>query len=313
MNDRQEAKANYISELLTSLPNPRNQIASISGLTNTYIRDLEQGNIVNVPREKLIALAMAINLDLNETNQLLRVFDRASLSTDDVDFFANALDKMKLTSAVYPICDYYSYELACASIEQHPGNQIIVNDRPTNSLKEPGHRSYSEAAVGDQHEIILKFTEKIGIKRRQILEKVASKHVVEHIIFRENLENYLLQCEDKTERRWRKHHLANLVYMIKTYPNFKLYLVETASSLLFTIKYAIKSKTKSPMLTYCAIGSHRHAIWQSRRLTGFATASTVLIQNFEREAKDIQRYVDQRYSSPSKIIQYLESLISKSK
>jgi len=313
MNDKQAAKAKYISELLSNLPSPRNQIASISGLTNTYIRDLEQGNIVNVPREKLIALAMAINLELNETNQLLHVFDRARLSTDDVEFFANAFDKMKLTSAVYPICDYFAYELACGSIEQHPGKQIIVNDKPTNSLKEPGHRSYSQSFIKGQHPIIMKLIEAIGKKRRQILENVASRHIVEHIIFREHLEEYLLNCEDKEERYWRGLHVANLIHMINTYPNFRVYLVETASSLLFTIKYTSKNKAMTPMLTYCAIGSDRHAIWQSRRLTGFATSSDVLVKNFEREAEDIKRYLNHSYLGPPESIKYFEHLILKSK
>ena len=76
-----------LSEFINAGKRPRNQIATLSGLTNTYIRNLEQGQIENVPRNRLIALGVALNLDLFEMEALLDAFDRAQLSSSDVAAF----------------------------------------------------------------------------------------------------------------------------------------------------------------------------------------------------------------------------------
>ena len=309
MTDQQKAKARYIDRLLKNARLPRNQVASVSGLTNTYIRDLEQGRIVNVPRNKLIAFAMAVNLGLEECDQLLRVFDRASLSKNDISVYANAFDRMKLTSAVYPIRDYFAYELACCSVERHPGRQIIFNDRPTNSLKEPGHRSYTDSSLAGVHPIYLALVEAIGEKRRNTLEKLVSSHQVEHITCKACLEEYLFRCDDPAERRWRILHVRNMMNMLEAYPRFHLYLVKACSNLLFTIKYPESAPKNGRMLTYCAVNTHESPVKRARRLSGFATSSKVLIQNFELEAEDVKRYAHEKYLHRPALLAYLSQLI----
>jgi transcriptional regulator with XRE-family HTH domain len=91
--DRQEASAEYICKLLAQSPMPRNQVAALSGLTNTYIRDLERGIIANVGRDKLISLSVALNLDLIETDQMLKIFDRSPLSLDDIGIFLQTAER----------------------------------------------------------------------------------------------------------------------------------------------------------------------------------------------------------------------------
>ena len=82
-----EERGRHLRALIASRGVPRNQIASLSGLTNTYIRDLENDVIQNVPRGNLIALAVALNLGLLEADELLRIFDRAQLTPTDVPAF----------------------------------------------------------------------------------------------------------------------------------------------------------------------------------------------------------------------------------
>jgi len=307
--DWQTAKADYIDRLLKNARLPRNQIASISGLTNTYIRDLERGRIVNVPRKKLIAFAMALNLSLGECDQLLLVFDRASLSKNDISCFTSAFNRMKLTSAVYPIRDYFAYELACCSVEDHPGRQIIFNDKPTNSLKAPGHRAYSDSYLDGIHPIYTELVEAIGEKRRRTLERIVGDHKVEHIICKACLEDYLKRCDDPTERRWRILHVQNMLEMLKAFPQFHLYLVKACSNLLYTIKYVRTAGKTERMLCYCAVNTHDFSMKRTRRLSGFATSSRVLIQNFELEAEDVKMYADEKYLHRPALQHYLHGLI----
>ena len=76
MDSREKACVDFVKAIINKCPMPRNQIAKLSGLTNTYIRDLENGRYDSVRRKKIIALAMAVNLDLNETDELLKLFER---------------------------------------------------------------------------------------------------------------------------------------------------------------------------------------------------------------------------------------------
>jgi len=310
MNSRQKLKMQYIDKLFQAIPIPRNQISSISGLTNTYIRDLEHGNIVNVPREKLIALAMAINLNLYETDRLLRVFDRADLSPDDIPFFVDAYDNLKLTGAVYPIRDHFAYELACGAIEQHAGDQIIVNDKPTVSLMDSGHRSYTESFLARIHPIHMELIEAIGKKRLTILNKTTRTHKVDLIVCQDHLENYMLRCEDAQERHWRRRHLANMLTMIQSCPNFKLHVVAFGSGLLFTIKYP--EADEAPMLCYCAVGAHESYVLRAGRLSGFATAGKVLTQTFGQEVANLRSHVIEKFTDTSILARYIENLIDRS-
>ena len=84
MKQQQKASADHVKMLLKRSRMPRNQVAAISGLSNEYIRVLEYGKSASVAREKLISFAVALNLDLHETDDLLTVFDRTKLTLDDI-------------------------------------------------------------------------------------------------------------------------------------------------------------------------------------------------------------------------------------
>ncbi len=58
-------------------------------------------------RRKLLRLAVALNMNLNRIDEMLRVFDRASLSPDDIDGFIESAHKRKTTTALFPLRDFF--------------------------------------------------------------------------------------------------------------------------------------------------------------------------------------------------------------
>ena len=60
-----------VETLISESPFTRNQIALMSGLTNTYLRDMEQGKSINVKRERLLSIGVALGLDLENIDKLL--------------------------------------------------------------------------------------------------------------------------------------------------------------------------------------------------------------------------------------------------
>jgi len=119
-----------MQRLMGGSPVARNQIAAISGLSNPYIRDLEMGNIANVGREKLISLAIGLDLSLGEIDEMLTVFDRAKLTQADIPLFLEASRRSRISAALHPVHDSYTFDLLLLSAEQVPGPHVIVSTRP---------------------------------------------------------------------------------------------------------------------------------------------------------------------------------------
>jgi predicted XRE-type DNA-binding protein len=94
MDTRQQNRSAYIQNLFEQCALSRNQIATLSGLSNPYLLDLEKGAIANVGRDKLIALAVAVDLGLPAIDALLTVFDRAPLNIDDIALFLDSAPLM---------------------------------------------------------------------------------------------------------------------------------------------------------------------------------------------------------------------------
>ena len=309
MFDRKQASAHFVTELLAKSPMPRNQVAVISGLSNTYIRDLEQGVIANVAREKLIALSVALNLDLVRTDRLLNVFDRAPLSLHDIPIFLQTAEKGTITSALLPVRDRYSLDLMMLAAERLPGRHVVVSTEPTVCLRAPGHRLYSERRLVEHHLIYGELVEAIGRERRLALERNLARHQVENYLCRDCLEEYLDLCKDPEEKKWRVRHLTNVLEFLDRYPNWKLYLTNSCPTFSFVLKSPDPKTGQGEKLLITRLSPHRFQSRRTGKLTGFTTDNQVVIQNFKEELSGLRETIDPLYGDPDRLKQYLTRLI----
>jgi hypothetical protein len=289
---------------------PRNQVAVISGLSNTYIRDLEQGIIANVAREKLISLAVALNLNLGETDQMLNVFDRAPLSMQDIPIFLATAEKGNITSALLPVRDRYSLDLMMLSAERLPGRHVVVSSEPTVCLRAEGHRLYSERRLAEQHSIYGELVEAIGRERLRALEGNLADHPVENYICRDCLEDYLRHCTDPVERGWRVKHLQNVRHFLLRYENWKLFLINSCPTFSFVLKMPIAETGENEKLLITRLPPHRFKGPRTGKLTGFTTDNQVVIQNFQDELRGLTSTVHRQYLDKNNLLEYLDSLIN---
>ncbi|MBU1276296.1 MAG: helix-turn-helix transcriptional regulator [Proteobacteria bacterium] len=308
--DRVKASAEFIQELLAKSPMPRNQVAVISGLSNTYIRDLEQGIIANVAREKLIALAVALNLDLNETDQMLNIFDRAPLSRQDIPIFLQTAEKGTITSAMLPVRDRYSLDLMMLAAERLPGVHVVVSSEPTVCLRAQGHRLYSERRLSKMHPIYGELVEAIGDERRQVMDKNLAHHAVEQYICKKCLEDYLLLCEDPVEKQWRLKHLQNVLTSLDQYENWHFFLTNSCPTFSFVLKTPSPETRESEKLLITRLAPHRFQGMRTGKLTGFTTDNQVVIQNFKDELEGIRSAVHEQYLDRESLQDYLRSLMA---
>lgn len=300
------ARAAFICDLITSSRIPRNQVAAAAGLTNTYIRDLEMGNIANVDRKKLLRLAVALNLNLNRIDEMLRIFDRASLSSGDIDTFIESARKRKITTALSPLRDFYAYELAVYAMEVVPGDQVMVNDRPTVCLREPGHRTFTDKRLVDAHPLYAELLESIGKVRRRQLETNLKTYAVTHYLCRECVEDYVLANENDEEAYWRKKHVANLLDFHRKYPNLKIHITDVCSYMLFSIKEPTDGS--GTQFNFCAKPGHYVPGDRPGRLAGFSTSNPVMLKTFQDELDSIKGWVLPEYENRDAVNTYLEDL-----
>ena len=307
MPSRQEASAEYIQQLLSKSPMPRNQIAAISGLTNTYIRDLENGIIANVAREKLISLAVAFNIDLIETDRMLKVFDRASLTVDDIPIFLQTAEKGQFTSALLPLRDRYSLDLMMLSTERIPGHQMLVSSEPPVSLQAEGHRKYSERFLSSTHKIYNDLVEAIGRERWKVLEASLTSHTVEQYICPNCLKDYVHICSDPVEKQWRIKHIGNVIEFLEQFPSWDFKLVESCPTLIFMLKIPDTAE-KDKLLMMVSLPPHRFQGKRTGKLTGFATDNQVVIKNYKVEIEAIKKTVIKKYQDRKQLIAFLKNI-----
>jgi transcriptional regulator with XRE-family HTH domain len=306
----QQQRREYVQRLMRRSPIARNQIAAISGLSNPYIRDLEMGNINNVGREKLISLSIALDLSLNEIDQMLTVFDRAKLSREDIPFFIEAAKRCRISAALHPVHDSFTFDLLLLSAERMPGPHVIVSTRPASCLRTEGHRLYAEKALVAAHRIYGELVAEINRERRRRLMINLNNHPLEQYVCRKCLQDYIKNCDDPVEKAWRIEHMKNAIRMINGFDNYHFYLVDECASFIFVLKTPVTDTPESEKLVITVLPPHRLQIRTSGLLAGFATDSQAVILNFKEELRFIRESVIDAYRDRRALLEFLNALIS---
>jgi len=312
-DERQAARRDYIVGLMDDNAATRNQIAAISGLSNPYIKELESGRIANVGREKLLSLAIALDLNLTEIDHMLTLFDRASLTSEDIATFIQASARCRISAALHPVHDSFTFDLMLLSAELIPGAHAIVSSRPASCLRSEGHRLYAEKTLVAAHPLYGDLITAINKERRQQLMLNLNRHPVENYVCLHCLQDYLRQCDDPLELKWRVQHIRNSINMISGYENFRFFITSECPSFIFVLRSPVRTDTaaETEKLVITVLPPHRIQVRSSGLLAGFATDSKAVIQNFKKELQYIKKTVMSDYLQRPKLIAFLESLIKK--
>jgi transcriptional regulator with XRE-family HTH domain len=301
--------ASYFRNLIAKKGIPRNQIASLSGLSNAYICHLENGQIASASRDKLIAFGVALSLDLSEIDQLLMAFDRSRLTRDDIPLFIETGGHRKISKAMLPLHDWYAYELHILIVERVPGTLIVVNDRPTAALTPEGFRSYRDKRLIDSHPIYEDLIEEVGKERKNNLTSNLAHHPLEHYICRRCLEGYLNDCQDPVEKGWRRKHVEQLLWYVSNFKNFRLFICEACSRFTFSLKIPEQDSGQTEKLLFMGRAPHGSDWKGLDHLAGFATENQLVIANFKEGLDAMRRRAIGKLKDRKKLLRYLNDLV----
>ncbi|MCG8548976.1 MAG: hypothetical protein MI799_01090 [Desulfobacterales bacterium] len=308
MATRRERSAQFIRKAVAESMIPRNQIANISGLTNTYIKDLEQGNIANVSRDKLLKFSTAVGLDLESIDDLLTVFDRAKLKADDIPLFIENAKKQKPSNSVHTARDFFGYELLLLATESLSGPKTVHTNHPTVVLQPEELRiAFREKAPG-HHPIHNELRRAIGRERKANLIRQLAKHDMHHYISRQALENYIAASGTPRERRLKAEHLMNIKRFVQTYPRFKYYLTDMEIGFNFLIKYSKNKLGAERVLFY----THDISLLQGEftgQITGFYTGNKVIIEQFKKDVAIAESKAIEEFRDPANLAGFLTKLV----
>lgn len=315
MEGRRRGVGDYVKKLIANSPMPRNQIAAFSGLSNTYIRDLEAGNCSSVPREKLIFLAVSLNLNLQETDELLAVFDRRNLSAEDIPAFISTAGRRRSSAALLPLRDGVPLDLALLSAEMNPGEHVIVAPVPSYCLMAPGHRRHVERHNASIHPIHGELVEAISRARSDNLRRQLQRHTVRQYLCRDCLLDYIHQPEDAQDKSFRHAHLKNMILALEEFPDFHVRLTAGCPTSAFTLKHspqdaeALKT-APADKLIIVFWSRHPQKGLKAGRLSGFTTDNPIFIQNFKDEIESLERTVAAPYRDRDRLLLFLKNMVS---
>jgi hypothetical protein len=281
----------------------------MSGLTNTYIRDMEQGKTINVSRERLIALAFSMDLTLNETDVMLNQFDRIKLSEEDIPIYINLSSKIRPSSVLHPSRDIVGYELLLLGAEISPGPKDVVTNYPTAVLFAEGYRSFSENDENRAHPLYHPLIETIGLERKRNLTMQLARHRMDHYIGQKSLKRYLLGCNDPAEKSWRYKNTESLIWYLKNYKNFHYFITSIDCGFAFTVKYS-EAKAKAKEVFFAGHASPDNYGKLGGQLMGFYTVNEAIVNQFKRDIKIQQNHVLDEYRDREKLVSYLETLVA---
>ena len=294
-----------------------NELAKISGISNTYLNFIKSGKIKNPGREKIVAVAIGLNYSLEEIDNLLRYNDYKEISEKDFDIFIASAKNRDITG-FQPLYENINYPMYLLALDNLSGNKFVVNKKPSATLESPEYLTYRDKlrSRGTQNPIYSILKSAILTERKKLLNKLLVKNEVHYLVCNECLNSYVGRSKNSNkEKQFIKEHLQELINYLD-HPNYHFNIIEQCPRLRFIMKILPDNKDGKDKLIYTGYGEHRHATDKGQeqdsrsRLFGMATDSTKFLEHFRNEYKELKNnFVKYEYSNPKKMQDYLKEII----
>lgn len=297
-----------------------NELAKISGISNTYFNYLKAGKIKKPGRDKIISIAIGLNYSLEEIDKLLRHNDYKEVSDRDFDIFLASAKNRDITG-FQPLYENINYPMFLLALDNLPGNKFVVNKKPSGTLESPEYIAYRDKlrSRGNTNPIYGGLKRAIHLERKRLLDKLLEKNEVHYLVCNECLKSYLGRSKNSIEeKQFIKEHLEELIKYLD-HPNYYFNIIEQCPRLRFIMKILPNSNIRDGKnkLIYTGYGEHRH-ITEKRdeknlrdRLFGMATDSSKFLEHFRNEYQELEKnFIKHDYSNPKKMQNYIKKLIS---
>lgn len=295
-----------------------NELAKISGISNTYFNYIKAGKIKNPGRGKIIAIAIGLNYSLEEIDKLLRHNDYKEVSEKDFDIFIASAKNRDITG-FQPLYENINYPMYLLALDNLAGNKYVVNKKPSATLESPEYLTFRDKLRSREkiNPIFSELKKAIHLERKGLLDKMLEKNEIHYLVCNECLSSYVERSKNSTkEKQFIKSHFEELVkYM--DHPNYYFNIIEQCPRLRFIMKILPDNRNGKNKLIYTGYGEHRHTNKMSNkknlpdRLFGMATDSSKLLEHFRIEYDVLEKnFIEHEYSNSKKMQHYLKRIIN---
>ena len=282
---------NPISDRLEKIGMSTNQLSNVTGIANSYLLSLQKNTIEKPGRDHLIRIGLALFMDMNELNGLLKHYKESEISRDDVTHFSNTIRKGKPRSGFNVLHQTgVNFETLIMSIEQMPGDVKIVTGSPYAICKDS--KSYIPiycATQGKEDTNTVNYIKEFLFeKRKTIFDECVKKNRIIHLICRKCLEEYI---EHSLKNRTKNSifHEFNTMFNYIHVTNYKVGLLRQCHTFDFQIKIP-NSKKDKPIVIFRGKRTE-HFVTQKREqhsLNGFYTDLSEIYQSFLNEFEQLE-------------------------
>jgi predicted XRE-type DNA-binding protein len=285
----------------------KNQIASVAGMTVSYLNALGNRVIQRVDRKRIIALGCALNLQHEETNKLLKTFRLAEIDEEDVETFVEVARMRKLSQKLQPMYTDIHFNSLVLSVESMEGKLVTVNADPSDILKS------SEQVLFDKPEteydaLTRKILLRLHQERNVELYRNSRSYQMEFFLFGPDLEGYITEGYEKYKDHclaarsvnYTVTHLVNTFQHLHNYPNYTLYIVGCRHPFRFELKFPEgKDRGQKGKLFFIAPDHDKQPTKDTTFLIGYGTEDEYLFRQFEEEYRKIKSDSLTEYRSDS--------------
>ncbi|MBF0531003.1 MAG: hypothetical protein HQK55_17400, partial [Deltaproteobacteria bacterium] len=177
-------------------------------------------------------------------------------------------------------------------------------------LQAEGHRTYVDRRFSHTHPLYCELIEAVGKERRNNLTNSLIKYPLDHYSCMDCFIAYLRRCPDQIEKEWRRKHLDQLIFYLKSFDNFRFHFTNACSRFNFTLKIPSDASGATEKLFFMGKAPHGSQREDFDHLTGFVTENQVVLQNFKEGLVAITNSVIEELEERGKMIAFLEKLLT---
>jgi transcriptional regulator with XRE-family HTH domain len=239
------SRRGYVKYLIKNAHLSTNEVSQLSGLTNSYLAKLTKDQIVSVKRDKLIFLSFALDLPLDEINELLNIYGYLEVSNqpDDVSLFLKAAERRKIVG-MQPLFYNINFTLLLLKLYIMPGDLVVVNNRLLTSILQKVGAPFTEIYGISANDIYKEIEYACTSKRNYYLNILLKNNKLTYLMCQQCFDDYIndacieLEAEKKD---FRVEHLKALISYIEN-QNYQFKLIDACPKFRFALKYIPKGK-----------------------------------------------------------------------
>ncbi|MCP3952382.1 MAG: hypothetical protein GY697_09235 [Desulfobacterales bacterium] len=313
---------NKISDIISKSGLNINTISKTSGISNTYLNKLIQGNINRPGKDKIASTLLALNFTIGEINAVLADYDYRALAGPDIGGILSNNNKRKIEGNTLPLYESIHGKLLLAHMERLGGDKILAKGTPSvlfmpEKLYIQDNHTTDESL--DARAFYTDLMKALFRERKKVFYKsIGRECCFETFICRACLESYLDRNLDLVldpsgnHRRLIVQYFANVIGAAKRNPDqHRIYIVEYCCHFDFQIQGIDLEKSKVFFFGKQSVDHRADVMHQA--LQGFASDAATMIALFEQEAQlcrlTVNRGIAENY--PSSFTDYISGLFQR--